>query len=208
MALGQRRYIWFRISGRTIHPHRLYLPRGGRQVGCITCGVEMVSPDTRYPHCSGGNLPPTGPEGRSRGTFVSATAKPETPVIPTAAQAEWRNPPRGRKYQRKVKSATGKIPRLRFTTLGMTYRGGWSRLTKRVIFATVPAPRRGWMALGQRRYICTVYWVLPFTRTGYICYVAGGRLPPLRYICYELPCFQRVYHCFAFIKCEKRGALT
>ena len=106
MALGQRRYIWFRISGRTIHPHRLYLPRGGRQVGCITCGVEMVSPDTRYPHCSGGNLPPTGPEGRSRGTFVSATAKPETPVIPTVAQAEWRNPPRGRKYQRKVKSAT------------------------------------------------------------------------------------------------------
>ena len=79
---------------------------GGRQVGCITCGVEMVSPNTRYPHCSGGNLPPTGPEGRSRGTFVSATAKPETPVIPTVAQAEWRNPPRGRKYQRKVKSAT------------------------------------------------------------------------------------------------------
>ena len=27
-------------------------------------------------------------------------------VIPTAAQAEWRNPPRGRKYQLKVKSAT------------------------------------------------------------------------------------------------------
>ena len=27
-------------------------------------------------------------------------------VIPTAALAEWRNPPRGRKYQHKVKSAT------------------------------------------------------------------------------------------------------
>ena len=32
MALGQRCYIWFRISGRTIQPHRLYMPRGGRQV--------------------------------------------------------------------------------------------------------------------------------------------------------------------------------
>ena len=138
----------------------------------------MVSPDTRYPHCSGGNLPPTGPQGRSRGTFVSATAKPETPVIPTAAQAEWRNPPRGRKYQRKVKSATWEDSTTPFHYARNDISGGWSRLTERVIFATVPAPRRGWMALGQRRYICTVYWVLPFTRTGYICYVAGGRLPP------------------------------
>ena len=36
---------------------------------------------------------------------------------------------------------------------------------------TGPAPRRGWMALGQRRYICTVYRVVPFTDTGYYCYV-------------------------------------
>ena len=35
------------------------------------------------------------------------------------------------------------------------------------------------MALGQRRYICTVYRVIPFNPTGYIRYVAGGRLPPL-----------------------------
>ena len=37
-------------------------------------------------------------------------------------------------------------------SLGMTCRGVF-RSTKRVIFATEPAPRRGWMALGQRRYI-------------------------------------------------------
>ena len=56
--------------------------------------------------CSGGNLPPTGPQGRNRGTFVSATAKPETPVIPTVAQAEWRNPLRGIMNHHKIKLAT------------------------------------------------------------------------------------------------------
>ena len=29
----------------------------------------------------------------------------------------------------------------------------WFHSTARVIFETLPAPRRGWMALGQRRYI-------------------------------------------------------
>ena len=42
---------------------------------------QMVPPETWYPHCSGGNLPPTGPEGRNRGTFTFVTAKPETSVI-------------------------------------------------------------------------------------------------------------------------------
>ena len=35
--------------------------------------------------------------------------------------------------------------------------------------------------MNHRRYIAyTVYWVISFTRTGYIPHVAGGRLPPLR----------------------------
>ena len=38
-------------------------------------------------------------------------------------------------------------------TVGMTCRGGWYRSTKRVIFVTIPAPRRGWMAMNHRRYI-------------------------------------------------------
>ena len=38
-------------------------------------------------------------------------------------------------------------------------------------------------------------------------YVAGGRLPPLRYICFVLPRIQRVCHCFAPVKCQKRGTL-
>ena len=35
------------------------------------------------------------------------------------------------------------------------------------------ASKRG-MAMGHRRYICTVYWVVSFIRTGYSCHVAGG----------------------------------
>ena len=36
------------------------------------------------------------------------------------------------------------------------------------------------LAMNHRRYIgCTVYWAIPFNRTGYIRNVAGGRLPPL-----------------------------
>ena len=48
----------------------------------------------------------------------------------------------------------------------------------------------------------TIIRVVPFTRTGYTSKVAGGRLPPLRYICSELPYFQRVYRCFASVKCK------
>ena len=99
--------------------------------------------------CSGGNLPPTGPQGRNRGMFVSATAKPETPVIPTVAQAEWRNPLRGIMNHHKIKLATWEDSS---TPLGMTCRGvvpfnqtGYIRYGA--------SPRRGWMALGQRRYI-------------------------------------------------------
>ena len=74
-----------------------------------------------YPHCSGGNLPPTGPQGRNRGTFTFVTAKPETSVIPTAASAEWRNPPRGIMNHHKIKIATWEDSS---TPLGMTCRGG------------------------------------------------------------------------------------
>ena len=76
-------YVWICIDQRS-------QPLAGAGVAMnhrryIACTVVQSG-------CSGGNLPPTGPEGRNRGTFVS-------------------------------------------------------------VYPTVPAPRRGWMALGQRRYI-------------------------------------------------------
>ena len=45
-------------------------------------------------------------------------------VIPTAAPAEWRNPPRWRKDQRKRKSATWEDSSTHIRSLGMTCRGG------------------------------------------------------------------------------------
>ena len=50
------------------------------------------------------------------------------------------------------------------------------------------SPWRGWMAADCRRYSGdTMIWVVPFTPTGYTSNVAGGRLPPLQYICFVLP---------------------
>ena len=79
-------------------------------------------------------------------------------------------------------------------SLGMTCRGVF-RSTKRVIFATEPAPRRGWMALGQRRYIVpcireyhstaqVIFVTVPAPRRGWM--ALGQR----RYI---VPCI-RWYH--------------
>ena len=55
------------------------------------------------PHCSGGNLPPPGPQGRKRGTFTFVTAKPETSVIQALSvsgveeSTTWDNePPQGK----------------------------------------------------------------------------------------------------------------
>ena len=41
----------------------------------------MVSPKIWYPHCSGGNLPPTGPQDRNRGTFVFVPSNAKTFVV-------------------------------------------------------------------------------------------------------------------------------
>ena len=63
-------------------------------------------------------------------------------VIPTVAQAEWRNPPRGIKNHHKIKPATREDSSTPFPPLGMTCRG-WFRSTKRVVFGTLHggAPR-------------------------------------------------------------------
>ena len=45
---------------------------------------------------------------------------------------------------------------------------------------TGPAPRRGWSGDESSPLHCSVYGVIPFNPTGYICHVAGGRLPPLQ----------------------------
>ena len=48
----------------------------------------------------------------------------------------------------------------------------------------------GRMAADCRRYSGgTMFWVVPFTPTDYTSNVAGGRLPPLRYICYKYRIF-------------------
>ena len=55
-------------------------------------------------------------------------------------------------------------------------------MSTRLLFVTLH------VAMDHRRYIgCTVYWAIPFSRTGCICNVAGGRLPPLRFRWRVLP---------------------
>ena len=50
-------------------------------------------------------------------------------------------------------------------------------------------------------------WGVPFNGTGYTSNVAGGRLPPLRYICYKYRVFNVSIHVLRFGKCGKRGTL-
>ena len=87
-----------------------------------------------------------------------------------------------------------------------------------------PAPARGWlrwmlrirtyhdsglrrMAADCRRYSGYVHYDTVWLIRLKYRYVAGGRLPPLQYICSEIPYFQRIYYRFASVKCRKRGAL-
>ena len=64
------------------------------------------------------------------------------------------------------------------------------------------------MAADCRRYSGgTIFRVIPFTPTGSTSNVAGGRLPPLRYICYKYRVFNVSIHVLRFGKCEKRGTL-
>ena len=49
------------------------------------------------------------------------------------------------------------------------------------------SPWRGWSGDESSPLHRSVYGGVPFTRTGCIRYVAGGRLPPLQYICFVLP---------------------
>ena len=65
--------------------------------------------------CSGGNLPPW--------IFEFVTTNKKTYVIPTAASAEWRNPPRWIMNQHKIKLATREDSSTRLRSLGMTWRG-------------------------------------------------------------------------------------
>ena len=91
------------------------------------------------------------------------------------------------------------IPPLRFATVGMTYwrvipfcphrlyseRGGRQIAAPTYTLGRSTVHSYGLysfrcLAMNHRRYIaCTIYCVVPFTRTGCIRNVAGGRLPPL-----------------------------
>ena len=86
-------------------------------------------------------------------------------VIPTIAQAEWRNPLRGMMNQHKIKLATWEDSSTRFTR-SERHIGALFHSTARVIFATPPERHIG-RSLQFRR------WVVPFNRTGYIRHAPG-----------------------------------
>ena len=97
--------------------------------------------------------PPPGPQGRNRGTFVSATAKPETPVIPTVAQAEWRNPPRGIMDHHKIKLATWEDSSTPFHSARNDMSGGGS-VQPNGLYSPRCQPLAGaGVAMNHRRYI-------------------------------------------------------
>ena len=91
--------------------------------------------------CSGGNLPPTGPEGRNRGTFVSVTSQ-----VPAPDGAGWRW----------VNAATSGLPLDVPGVAAATCRHPAVRPLVGCSYSkhsTGPAPRRGWLAMNHRRYI-------------------------------------------------------
>ena len=63
-------------------------PRSRSATSPIGRGKGVIPYIGWYPHCSGGNLPPTGPQGRNRGTFTLVTAKLETSVIQALSASE------------------------------------------------------------------------------------------------------------------------
>ena len=83
--------------------------------------------------CSGDDSSPSG-VSRNRCTFKSVTIKPETYVIPTAASAEWRNPPRWKKNHHKIKFATWEDPSTRCAPSGW-HVDMWCRSSAQVIIA-------------------------------------------------------------------------
>ncbi len=56
--------------------------------------------------------------------------------------------------------------------------------------------------VGSTPLHCSVYWVVPFNPTGCNCYVAGGRLPPLRQNCNKYPKFNVSIAGFTSVKWE------
>ena len=120
-------------------------------------------------HNSIGNLPPA-PER----TELLPMKNGNVPhcVIPTAASAEWRNPPRGRKNHHKVKSATWEDSSTPF------------HYARNDMSGVVPFIQTGCIRYGASPppgldgdESSPLHCVVPFTRTGCIRYVAGGRLP-------------------------------
>ena len=99
-----------------------------------------------------------------------------------------------------VHSPTWWIPPLRFAAVGMTYLRGGFVYPHGLFLQRFPERHTG-------RSLRFRWWAVPFNHTGCIRNAAGGRLPPLQYICSESPCFQRVCHRFASVKYQKRNAL-
>ena len=132
--------------------------------------------NTKQLYCRGGNLPPTGPEGRNRGTFVSVTIKLETPVIQALSvsgveeSTTWDNePPQDKNCHMG-----------RFLDCARNDMSGGGTVQPNGLYFQRSQPLPGLDGVGSTPLHCFVYGVLPFTGTGCIRYVAGGRLPPLR----------------------------
>ena len=83
---------------------------------------------------------------------------------------------------------------------------GWPRGMLRIRTSN-EWPYGQWRQIAAATVGCTMFWVVPFTPTGSTSNVAGGRLPPLRYICYKYRVFNVSIHVLRFGKCEKRGTL-
>ena len=108
--------------------------------GAPPCNVSDITRAVEwYYACRGGNLPPTGPQGRNRGTFVSASTNGASPSP----------------------GLDGGAPRSESKSIDCR---GQSHID---------------FIVGSTPLHCSVYWVIPFNRTGCIRDVAGGRLPPL-----------------------------
>ena len=111
----------------------------------------MVPPETWYPRCSGGNLPPSG-VSRNRGTFVSVTSHEASP---------WRG-------------WSGGAPR-------SESKSNDCRGQSHIDFIDESSPLHLYRISGRTIHPHRFY-----------CHVAGGRSPPLQYICSVL---QKIVNC-------------
>ena len=135
------------MSGGSVQPNGLYLPRGQPLAGA---GVAMnhrryIAYTVARNGCSGGNLPPTGPQGRSRGTFEFVTLNAKN-VCHSGLECKRSG---GifyvaEKYQHKVKSATWEDSATPFHNARNDISGVPFNLTGYICHGASPSPGLEW----------------------------------------------------------------